>query len=121
MDWQIVAQLYKYRWGIEVLFKRLKQNFQLTSFFSDSAEGIKTQIWTALTANLIFTVIHRMTKEVEIYSVMVRMAAANMASYTSLIAILKKPQRLQGEDRDLENVQLSIFGQKGGGTFQNSS
>lgn len=121
MDWQTVAQLYKYRWGIEVLFKRLKQNFQLTSFFSDSAEGIKTQIWTALTANLIFTVIHRMTKEVEIYSVMVRMAAANMASYTSLIAILKKPQRLQGEDRDLENVQLSIFGQKGGGTFQNSS
>lgn len=121
MGWQTVAQLYKYRWGIEVLFKRLKQNFQLTAFFSDSAEGIKTQIWTALIANLIFTVIHRLTKEVETYSVMVRMAAANMASYTSLIAVLKKPLRVQGEDRNLENVQLSIFGQKGGGTFQDSS
>jgi hypothetical protein len=121
LDWQTVAQLYKYRWGIEVLFKRLKQNFQLTAFFSDSAEGIKTQIWIALIANLIFTVIHRLTKEAEVFSVMVRMAAANMASYISLIAILKKPPRPQGEDRNLKNVQLSIFEMEGGGTFQNST
>jgi IS4 transposase len=37
-----VIQLYKYRWNIEVLFKKVKQNFELGWFFSDSTEGIKT-------------------------------------------------------------------------------
>lgn len=34
---------YKYRWNIEVLFKRLKQNVELGYFYSDSPEGIKTK------------------------------------------------------------------------------
>ena len=37
-----IVLLYKYRWNIEVLFKRLKQNFELGYFLSDSTKGIKT-------------------------------------------------------------------------------
>jgi len=48
-----IAQLYKNRWVIEVLFKQLKQNFELKYFLSDSENGIKSQIWVALIANLI--------------------------------------------------------------------
>lgn len=121
MDWQTVTQLYKYRWSIEVLFKRFKQNFQVEYFFSDSEEGIKTQIWVALIANLIFTVIHKKTKEALVFAIMVRMAAVNMSSYTSLEGVLKKPQRWEGENRNLENVQLSLFDLCQGGTFQNST
>jgi hypothetical protein len=62
-----IILLYKYRWNIEVLFKRLKQNFELGYFFSDSSEGIKTQIWIALIANLLFSVIHRQCKESELF------------------------------------------------------
>ncbi|MCG8306332.1 MAG: transposase [Cytophagales bacterium] len=40
-----IVQLYEYQWNIEVLFRRLKQNFQLVYFYSDSTEGIKTQVW----------------------------------------------------------------------------
>lgn len=46
-----IILLYKYQWNIEVLFKRLKQNFELCYFFSDSSEGIKSQIWIALIAH----------------------------------------------------------------------
>ncbi len=63
-----IIQLYKYRWNIEVLFKRLKQNFELGYFFSDSTEGIKTQVWVALIANLLFSVIHRQCKETELFT-----------------------------------------------------
>jgi hypothetical protein len=52
-DLMTIVQLYKYRWNIEVLFKQLKQNFELSYFFSDSSEVIKTQIWIALIAQLI--------------------------------------------------------------------
>lgn len=32
-DALVIAQLYKYRWSIEVFFKRIKQNFQLNYFY----------------------------------------------------------------------------------------
>jgi hypothetical protein len=116
MDTTIV-QLYKYRWNIEDAFKRLKQNFELGYFYSDSPEGIKTQIWIALIANLLFTVIHKQCKEAEIFTTVVNLAAVNMGSYISLIKIVKSG-RLSAEDRDLGIVQLKIFENIRGGLFR---
>jgi hypothetical protein len=39
----------------------LKQNFQLHFFYSDSENGIKTQIWCTLTAHLLLTVIRHLS------------------------------------------------------------
>ena len=43
-NWKIsneeVALIYKYRWTIELVFKKLKQNFQLHFFYSESENGI---------------------------------------------------------------------------------
>jgi hypothetical protein len=103
-----VIQLYKYCWNIEVLYKRLKLNFELGYFYPDSPEGIKTQIWVALIANLLFSVIHKQCKETEIFTTIVNLAAVNMGSYISLIKIVKSG-RLSAEDRDLGIVQLKIF------------
>jgi hypothetical protein len=110
-----IAQLYKYRWSIEVFFKRLKQNFQTDYFFSDSSNGIKTQIWIVLIANLLMSVIHALTKQKECFSTTVTMAACNMSSYTSLIAIIcqdrpsKKPK--------IRIVQLKLFSKNKGVVF----
>ncbi|MEM9337164.1 MAG: IS4 family transposase [Bacteroidota bacterium] len=113
-----IVQLYKYRWNIEVLFKQLKQNFELCFFFSDSPEGIKTQVWIALIAQLIFSVIHRQIIEAEAFTTLVNVAANNMGSYIGLIKIMKSG-RLKSEERNLEIVQLQLFDLKTGGTFQN--
>ena len=45
---QEIAFLYKKRWNIELLFKKLKQNFQLHYFYSETENGIKTQVWSCL-------------------------------------------------------------------------
>ena len=39
-----VAFLYKKRWGIEILFKKMKQNFQLHYFYGESENTIRTQV-----------------------------------------------------------------------------
>ena len=98
-----IIQLYKYRWNIEVLFKRLKQNFELSYFFSDSIEGIKTQVWVALIANLLFSVIHRQCKEAELFTTIVNLAAINMGSYISLIKLVRSG-RLTSTQRNLKIV-----------------
>lgn len=116
-DAMTIVQLYKYRWNIEVLFKQIKQNFELCCFFSDSSEGIKTQIWIALIAQLIFSVIHRQIKEAEAFVTLVNVASNNMTSYVGLVKIMK-PGRLKTEERNLEIVQLQIFEKRRGGTFE---
>lgn len=113
-----IILLYKYRWNIEILFKQLKQNFELGYFYSDSFEGIKTQVWIALIANLLFSVIHRQCKEAEQFVTIVNMAAINMCSYISLIKLVKSG-RLSRLDRDLKIVQFELFGLNQGGVFQN--
>jgi hypothetical protein len=112
-----IIQLYKYRWNIEVIFKRLKQNFELCYFFSDSSEGIKSQVWVALIANLIFSVIHRQIKEAEMFVTLVNVAANNMGSYISLIKIMRV-RMLTEKERDLEIIQLEIFASTHRGVFQ---
>jgi hypothetical protein len=103
-----IILLYKYRWNIELLFKRLKQNFELGYFYSNSSEGIKTKVWIAFIANLLFTLIHRLCKESEQFVTVVNMATITMCSYVSLIKLLRSG-RLSGLDRDLEIVQFDLF------------
>ena len=114
-----IIQLYKYRWNIEVLFKRLKQNFELGYFYPDSPEGIKTQIWIALIANLLFTVIHKQCREAEIFTTIVNLAAVNMGSCISLTKIVKSG-RLSAEERNLGIVQLEMFQKLRGRLFRKS-
>jgi hypothetical protein len=112
-----IIQLYKYRWCIEVLFKQIKQNFELGYFFSDSPEGIKTQIWIALIANLIFTVIHRQVKECELFVTIVSMASNNLGSYMCLITLLKRKHPL-ADERNIKIVQCELFNNQRGGVFE---
>ena len=113
-----IIQLYKHRWDIEVLFKQLKQNFELGWFFSDSPEGIKTQVWVALIANLIFTVIHRQVKECELFITIVSMASNNLGSYVSLIKLLKS-RHPTGNERNIKIIQLDMFDENPRGVFEN--
>jgi Transposase DDE domain/Domain of unknown function (DUF4372) len=103
-----IAKLYKNRWEIEPFFKQLKQNFELKGFYSDSKEGIKTQIWIALIANLIFTVIHRQIKQAESFSAMVQMARVNLGSFIRFIDVLKI-KNWRGPAKKLEKIQYDLF------------
>ena len=53
---QEVALVYKKRWGIELLFKKMKQNFQLHYFYGENVTAIRTQIWCTLIAQFLLTV-----------------------------------------------------------------
>ena len=48
-----VADIYKHRWQIKIMFKRLKQNFPLKYFLGDNQNAIEIQIWSALIVQLI--------------------------------------------------------------------
>jgi hypothetical protein len=44
-----IAQLYKHRWLIELFFKWIKQHLKIKSFWGQSENAVKTQVWIAIT------------------------------------------------------------------------
>ncbi|MCC5938254.1 MAG: IS4 family transposase [Lunatimonas sp.] len=111
LDALTIALLYKNRWVIEVLFKQIKQNFELKYFLSDSENGIKIQIWVALILNLLFTVLHKRIREAEDFSTMVMVAAKNLSSYVSLEKFLLYSEAYFKTifQKDLQKVQTELF------------
>jgi transposase len=59
---QTIAGIYRDRWRIELMFKRIKQNFPLKYFYGESVNAIENQIWAVLIACLLLTIAHREAK-----------------------------------------------------------
>jgi putative transposase len=54
-----IAQLYKERWDIELLFKWLKQNLKIRSFLGRSENAVRIQIYVALIAFMLLRILHQ--------------------------------------------------------------
>jgi len=88
-----IAFLYKKRWGIELLFKKMKQNFQLHYFYGESENAIRTQVWCTLIAQLLMTVVQIQAKTKKAFSVVASLIRIH------LISLLNVYQLLQGTKR----------------------
>jgi hypothetical protein len=88
-----VADIYKHRWQIETMFKRLKQNFPLKYFLGDSQNAIEIQIWTALIIQLLMLVIQRKIKRKWAYSNMVSVVRFHLMTYINLFKFLENPDK----------------------------
>ena len=55
---EVIAELYKQRWDVELFFKWIKQNLKIKRFLGTSENAVKTQIYIALIAFLILRAAH---------------------------------------------------------------
>jgi hypothetical protein len=109
LDADKIAEIYKNRWQIETMFKRLKQNFPLKYFLGDSQNAIEIQIWVSLIIQLIMLVIQRKAERKWAYSNMMSVIRYHLMSYIDLFKFLKKPNA-KWEEITTKNIgQLSLF------------
>jgi putative transposase len=50
---QVIADIYKARWDIELFFKTIKQNLKIKRFFGTTRNAVPTQVWIVMIAYLI--------------------------------------------------------------------
>ncbi len=86
-----VAEIYKRRWQIELLFKRLKQNLQLQYFLGDNENAIKIQIYCALIADMLLQVASRGLKRRWAFSNLASIVRMHLMNYTNLRMFLENP------------------------------
>lgn len=87
-----VANIYKQRWQIETLFKRLKQNFPLKYFLGDSQNAIEIQIWVSLIVHLLLKVVQKKAERKWAYSNLVSIVRFHLMTYIDLFKFLKNPE-----------------------------
>ena len=102
-----IAMLYKQRWQIEILFKRLKQNMPLQYFFGDNENAIKIQIWCALIADLLLKVIRSKVKRNWAFSNLASFIRLHLMNYTHMFKFLENPEKCRIYN-PIPNLQLKL-------------
>ncbi len=104
-----VAFLYKKRWGIEILFKKMKQNFQLHYFYGENENAIYTQVWCTLIAQLLLTVVQKIAQVKKAFSVVASLVRIHLISMLDVYELLRSTKRTYCRMANSPpNVQLCI-------------
>lgn len=71
LDAKMIADLYRYRWRIELFFKWIKQHLRVKVFWGESPNAVKTQIWVAVITYLLVAIAKKHLKsERSIYEIL---------------------------------------------------
>jgi IS4 transposase len=54
-----IAELYKYRWQVELFFKWIKQHLRIKAFFGTSENAVKAQIWSAVCVYVLVAIVKK--------------------------------------------------------------
>ena len=94
-----IALIYKKRWGIELLFKKMKQNFQLHYFYGENENAIRTQVWCTLIAQLLLTVLQKKTKVAKAFSTIATLIRIHLISMLDVMELLQNLKRNWKKDK----------------------
>ncbi len=68
---QTVADLYRCRWQIELFFKWIKQHLRIKSFFGNTENAVKTQIWIAVCVYVLIAIVKkRLDLQASLYTIL---------------------------------------------------
>ena len=92
-------------------FKQLKQNFPLKYFIGDNENAVEIQIWAAMLANLLITLVKSRVKRKWAFSNMVSLIRQQLMNYIDIYSFLEDPEgswRRIIDDRK-ERYENSLF------------
>lgn len=116
MKWKplTVANLYQKRWQVEILFKRLKQNYPLRYFLGDNENAIRIQTWCALIADLLLKVIKSGIKRKWSFSGIASIVRQHLMEYIHLAGFLQNPEvgMKMISERSKKHAPFDLFSQQ---------
>lgn len=109
-----IAKIYRQRWDIELLFRRLKQNFQFHNFLGDNENAIRIQMWCTLIADLLISVVkdrvERIKKSRWSFANIAGLIRLHLSTYIDLIRFLLNPDKaILQYATEIDHSQLSLF------------
>jgi hypothetical protein len=103
-----IAQLYKYRWKVELFFKWMKQHLRIKAFFGTSENAVKAQIWSAVCVYVLVAIVKkRLGLKASLYEIL-QILSLTLFEKTELFCLF---QDIPEQKPDLvPSNQLNLFG-----------
>lgn len=108
-----IADLYKKRWQIELLFKRIKQRYPLRYFLGENVNAIQIQVWSMLICDLLVQIVlsqvNKAGKRRWSYANLAAMVKHHLMTYINLMAFLFDPEKALLNYKPPEPIAAALF------------
>ena len=108
-----IAHIYKKRWDVELLFRRVKQNFQFHNFLGDNENAIKIQMWCSLIADLLISIVKRRVEQFKkskwSFANIAGLIRQHLTTYIHLIKFLLNPEKALLQYVKERDHQIPLF------------
>ena len=102
-----IAELYRYRWRVEIFFKWIKQHLRIKSFYGTSENAVKTQIWIAVSTYVLVAIMKKRLKiDLTLYTILQILSITLFEKMPVLQALIAKDYRKQITTGP---IQLKLF------------
>lgn len=103
----IVAEIYKQRWQVELFFKWVKQHLRIKSFYGNSINAVKSQIWIALSIYLLVVIAKKkLGIQCQLYTFL-QILEVNLFEKKPILSLVN--DALKQISEPLETNQLNLF------------
>jgi hypothetical protein len=106
-----ITELYRLRWQVELFFKLIKQNLKIKTFYGNSENAVRTQIWTAICAFLLVAIAkNKHGIKTELYTFL-NVVSVNIFDNTPLLQLVDMGNKVNSYKKTGNTVskQLSLF------------
>ncbi len=104
---ELIADLYRQRWQVELFFKWIKQHLRIKAFLGTSENAVKTQIWIAVCTYVLIAIIKkRLHLPHSLYEIL-QILSLTMFETTPINQLLTQP--LPDSDASSEPQQLVLL------------
>ena len=104
-----IAQLYKYRWKVELFFKWIKQHLKIKSFWGTSLNAVKTQIYIAIiTYTLVAIIKSKMNLTRSTYEIL-QILGISLFDKTQLNQLLSDPVYQNVKEQNYNQLKINFI------------
>ena len=105
---EMIADLYRQRWQVELFFKWIKQHLRIKVFFGTSENAVKTQIWIAISIYVLIAIAKKRLhlEHHSLYEIL-QILSLSMFETIPINQLLTPPSA--DSDRDFELNQLTFI------------
>jgi len=107
LDAAEIAKLYRARWFIEIFFKWVKQHLKIKSFWGQSENAVKTQVWIAVSVYALVAIAKKQFKLKQSLYEILQVLSISIFDKTPINQLFQESQSQYF--KDLNDNQLTLF------------
>lgn len=104
-----IAELYRYRWQVELFFKWMKQHLNVQTFWGYSENAVKTQIWVAMATYALVAIVKKKLSLTQSMNEILQILSISLFDKTALIQLFSECDSKIIQDESEKQLILEGF------------